>query len=75
MFIHLVGLLIFIYIYARLIRSLPLSWWFKLTYAGIALLAAQVHLIQRFLVGGLAAPELPGWLVMTMGWSYASMLL
>lgn len=75
MFIHLVGLLIFIYIYARLIRSLPLSWWFKLSYAGIALLAAQVHLIQRFLVGGLAAPELPGWLVMTMGWSYASMLL
>ncbi|MDO5666216.1 MAG: metallophosphoesterase [Alcaligenaceae bacterium] len=75
MLIHLVGLLIFIYIFIRLIRPLPLRWWFKLSYAGIALLATQVHFIQRFLVGGMAAPELPGWVVMSMGWAFASMML
>lgn len=75
MLIHLIGLLIFIYIFVRLIRPLPLRWWFKLSYAGIALLATQVHLIQRFLVGGMAAPELPGWIVMSMGWGFASMMI
>ncbi|KGF29744.1 metallophosphoesterase [Oligella urethralis] len=75
MLIHLVGLLLFIYIYIRLIRPLPLRWWFKLSYAGIVLLASQIHLIQKLLPGGLAAPELPAWIVMTMGWTYASMMV
>lgn len=75
MLIHLVGLLIFIYIYVRLIRPLPLRWWFKLSYAGIVLIGSQVHLIQKLLPGGLAAPELPGWIVMTMGWAYASIMV
>lgn len=75
MFIHLAGLFIFIYIFIRLIRPLPLGRCFKLSYAGIALLATQIHLIQRFLLGGLAAPEVPGWLIMTMGWAFSSMLI
>lgn len=75
MFIHLVGLLIFLYIFIRLIRPLPLSWWFKLSYAGIAFLATQVHLIQEYLLGGLAAPEVPGWLIMSMGWAFSSMMV
>ena len=75
MVIHLVGLIIFVYIFIRLIRPLPLRWWFKLSYAGIAFLATQVHLLQKYLLGGLAAPEIPGWLIMTLGWAFASMML
>ncbi|HZJ97625.1 MAG TPA: metallophosphoesterase [Oligella sp.] len=75
MFIHLVGLIIFLYIFIRLIRPLPLRWWFKLSYAGIAFLATQVHFIQKHLPGGLAAPEIPGWLIMSMGWAFASMMV
>ncbi|NLA51659.1 MAG: metallophosphoesterase [Alcaligenaceae bacterium] len=75
MFIHLLGLIIFLYIFIRLIRPLPLRWWFKLSYAGIAFLATQVHFIQKYLPGGLAAPEIPAWLIMTMGWGFASMMV
>lgn len=75
MFTHLLGLSIFLYIFIRLIRPLPLRWWFKLSYAGIAFLATQIHFIQKHLPGGLAAPEIPGWLIMTMGWGFASMMV
>lgn len=75
MIIHLFGLVIFIYVFIRLIRPLPLRWWFKSTYAAIAFLASQVHLIQKLLPGGLAAPEIPGWVIMSMGWAFASLLV
>ncbi len=75
MFIYLFGLIIFLYIFIRLIRPLPLRWWFKLSYAGIAFLATQSHFIQTHLPGGLSAPEIPGWLIMTMGWGFASMMV
>lgn len=75
MFIHFFGLLIFTYIFIRLIRPLPLRWWFKLSYAGITFLATQIHFLQKHFLGGLAAPEIPGWLIMTMGWAFGSMMV
>lgn len=65
----------FFYLLARLVLPARLSAGAKLGCALLLLVVTQAFAINRFLLGDLAAPDLPPWLLMLQGWLFASSLL
>lgn len=65
----------FFYLLARLVLPARLSAGAKIGCALLLLVVTQAFAINRFLLGDLAAPDLPPWLLMLQGWLFASSLL
>jgi predicted MPP superfamily phosphohydrolase len=57
--IHLLGLLIFFYLFCRVVLPLPVGKGLKTTAGGLLLLLTQQHFLYRHVFGGMASPELP----------------
>ena len=41
----------------------------------VLLASSQHHLVTRTFFGSMASPEVPGWLLMALGWAFGSMLI
>lgn len=75
MILYLPSLVLFLYLFCRLVLPSGLSRAGKAA-AGIALFfASQEYLLNAFLFGGLSAPGLPAWALMLQGWLFASLLV
>lgn len=74
MFIHIIGLLIFAYLFSRSIYPLRLGVAAKAGLTLLLLLATQQHLLSRLLWGGLSAPEVPPAQLILQGWLFVSVL-
>jgi predicted MPP superfamily phosphohydrolase len=72
--IHLFTGAIFIFLYFRFVRPLPLKRGKKLAISAALLLLSQQHLFIRFFATSLASPEIPPFLLMLVGWSVAALL-
>ena len=68
MFIHLMGVVVFIYLAARLVLPLRAGWKTKAGLAALLLFITQQHFINRRAFGGLASPEIPSFLLLAQGW-------
>lgn len=65
----------FFYLLIRLVLPARLGVAAKLACGLLLLAATQAFVINRFLLGSLAAPDLPPWLLMLQGWLFAASLL
>lgn len=65
----------FFYLLIRLILPARMGAAAKIGCAALLLIVTQAFAINRFLVGNLAAPDLPRWLLMLQGWLLAASLL
>lgn len=73
MLLHLIGAFLFAYLLIRLVLPLRLSPTAKALMAAGLLLVSQVHLINKLLVPGWPAPELPPGILMLQGWLFISL--
>lgn len=67
--------LLALYVSGRLVWRRP--WPYRVKWAiCLALVASsQHHLITRSFFGSMASPEVPGWILMFLGWAFGSMLI
>ena len=65
----------FFYLLFRLVLPARMGGGAKAASALFLLIVTQAFAINRFLVGDLAAPDLPRWLLMPQGWLFAAALL
>ncbi|EHK64155.1 metallophosphoesterase [Achromobacter arsenitoxydans] len=72
---HVIAGLIALYVIWRFVR--PLKWpaAAKMLLAALLLLAAEHHLITRNFFGTMASPEVPGPVLMTLGWAFGALIL
>ncbi|WP_022655155.1 metallophosphoesterase [uncultured Desulfovibrio sp.] len=72
--LYLSALVLFLYLFFRMVLLSGLSRAGKAA-AGTALfLASQEYLLNGIFFGGLSAPSLPSWVLMLQGWLFTSML-
>ncbi|MCL1939475.1 MAG: metallophosphoesterase [Desulfovibrionaceae bacterium] len=69
------SLIVFCYAALRLLPGLPLTRKSKIAAALFMLLASLYHLISRYLLRSLAAPELPAPVLMIQGWLFFALVL
>ncbi|MDR2451453.1 MAG: metallophosphoesterase [Candidatus Accumulibacter sp.] len=72
---HMVTGLIGLYVILRFVPSLPWSVAGKCLAALILLLISQIYLINRMFLGNLASPEIPGGVVIVLGWLIGALIL
>lgn len=65
----------FFYLLFRLVLPARLGAGAKFLCALVLLIVTQAFAINRFLIGDLAAPDLPRWLLMVQGWLFAAAIL
>ena len=65
----------FFYLLFRLVLPARMGAGAKVLCALLLLIVTQAFAINRFLLGDLAAPDLPPWLLMVQGWLFAASLL
>lgn len=75
MFIYVSGIVIFLYLFIRLILPLPCGRAYKSAATLLLLAVSQGHLVKRLWFGGLASPELPPFVLMLHGWLYICLLI
>ena len=72
---HVFAALIGLYVIGRFVPSLPVTAGWKWAAAFIILLVSQYHLLNRFLFGGMASPEVPFSILVFGGWLFGAFLL
>ncbi|MGO4401244.1 metallophosphoesterase [Achromobacter sp. PAB15] len=72
---HVFTGLISLYVIWRFVLPLSLSRTSKLLLSVLLVAAAEHHLVTRNLFGSMASPEIPGTLLMVLGWLFGSLLL
>ncbi|MGE8675258.1 MAG: metallophosphoesterase, partial [Achromobacter kerstersii] len=72
---HVFTGLISLYVIWRFVLPLSLSRTSKLLLSVLLMAAAEHHLVTRNLFGSMASPEIPGTLLMVLGWLFGSLLL
>ncbi|QVQ26930.1 metallophosphoesterase [Achromobacter deleyi] len=72
---HVIAGLIALYVIWRFVW--PLAWpkAAKLLLAALLLLAAEHHLVTRNFFGTMASPEVPGGVLMLLGWAFGALIL
>ena len=73
--LHLFTGLLALVVCARLIWLLPFPLAAKLLLGGLVLAASQHHQVLRRWFGTMAAPEVPGTLLMALGWGLGAVLI
>lgn len=73
--LHVIAGAIALYVIWRLVFRLPLRTSVKWSLSLLVLLAAEHHAITRTFFGSMASPEIPGGLIMFLGWAFGSLLL
>lgn len=72
---HVFTGLISLYVIWRFVLPLPLSKFGKLLLSAALVAIAEHHLVTRNWFGSMASPEVPGTLLMGLGWLFGSLLL
>ncbi|MDO5057827.1 MAG: metallophosphoesterase [Lautropia sp.] len=72
---HLVTGLLALIVCARLIWILPVGLPLKLLLCVLTVVATQYHQALKRWFGGMAAPDVPGWVLMLAGWGLGSVLI
>jgi predicted MPP superfamily phosphohydrolase len=72
---HTVTGLIGLYVVLRFVPALPWSVAGKCLAALVLLLVSQIYLVNRMFPGGIASPEIPGRVVIVMGWLIGALIL
>lgn len=72
---HILAALIGLYVIGRFVPSLPVNTGWKWVAAFVILLISQYHLLNRFLFGGMASPEVPFSAIVFGGWLFGALVL
>ena len=72
---HGVTALIALYVIARFIGQMRVSTPRKCVLGVLLLLVAEHHLITRIRFGSMASPEIPGEVLMALGWAFGSLIV
>ena len=73
--LHIIMAVIGLYVSARGIWPLSLSLTSKMVLTVVVLCIAEHHLITRTWFGTMASPEIPGTVLMLLGWAFCTLLL
>lgn len=74
-FLHIYGVILFVYVTVRLIIPSPAPLWAKCALALVALVASQYHFFIRYFFGSLSSPEMPYPLLVLLSYSFIVMAL
>lgn len=72
---HVVTAFIALYVMGRFIWPLRVSLPCKWVLSALMLLVAEHHLITRNVFGSMASPELPGEVLIALGWAFGSLIV
>ena len=72
---HLITAIIALYVIWRFVRPLSVGRAGKIGLGVLLLLIAEHHLVTRTFFGSLASPEVPGQVLVVLGWAFASLIL
>lgn len=72
---HLITAIIALYVIWRFVRPLSVSRAGKIGLGVLLLLIAEHHLVTRTFFGSMASPEVPGQVLVVLGWAFASLIL
>ncbi|KMM85649.1 hypothetical protein SAMN04490203_2057 [Pseudomonas taetrolens] len=72
---HIITALIAVYVSWRFVWPLSLSKTSKGLLGALLLLAAEHHLLTRTFFGSMASPEIPGPVLMVLGWAFGTLVL
>ena len=72
---HLITASIALYVIWRFVRPLSVSRAGKIGLGVLLLLIAEHHLVTRTFFGSMASPEVPGQVLVVLGWAFASLIL
>lgn len=73
--LHLIMAVISLYVSARAIWPLPMDLTAKMVLALVLLAISQHHIITRTWFGSMASPEIPGTILVVLGWAFCCVLL
>ena len=72
---HLITAIIALYVIWRFVRPLSVGRAGKIGLGVLLLLIAEHHLVTRTFFGSMASPEVPGQVLVVLGWAFASLIL
>ncbi|VFR37979.1 Phosphoesterase [plant metagenome] len=72
---HLYAGIIALYVILRFVRLLPWGRTAKVLLSALIVVGAEHHLVTRNIFGSMASPEVPGWLLMGLGWATGTLVL
>ena len=72
---HLITAIIALYVIWRFVRPLSVGRAGKIGLGVLLLLIAEHHLVTRTFFGSMASPEVPGEVLVVLGWAFASLIL
>ena len=72
---HLITAIIALYVIWRFVWPLPMSKACRSGLGVVLLLIAEHHLVTRTFFGSMASPEVPGEVLVVLGWAFASLIL
>ena len=72
---HVFTAIIALYVIARFVLPLPWNRVSKALLSVLLILVAEHHLITRNLFGSMASPEIPGTVLILLGWAFGSLVL
>jgi hypothetical protein len=72
---HLITASIALYVIWRFVRPLSVGRAGKIGLGVLLLLIAEHHLVTRTFFGSMASPEVPGQVLVVLGWAFASLIL
>ncbi|MCB1654814.1 MAG: metallophosphoesterase, partial [Pseudomonadales bacterium] len=72
---HFITAIIALYVIWRFVRPLSVGRAGKIGLGVLLLLIAEHHLVTRTFFGSMASPEVPGQVLVVLGWAFASLIL
>ena len=72
---HIITAFIALYVIWRFVRPLSVGRAGKIGLGVLLLLIAEHHLVTRTFFGSMASPEVPGQVLVVLGWAFASLIL
>ena len=72
---HIITAFIALYVIWRFVWPLPMSKACRSGLGVVLLLIAEHHLVTRTFFGSMASPEVPGEVLVVLGWAFASLIL
>ena len=72
---HFINAIIALYVIWRFVRPLSVGRAGKIGLGVLLLLIAEHHLVTRTFFGSMASPEVPGQVLVVLGWAFASLIL
>ena len=72
---HFITAIIALYVIWRFVRPLSVGRAGKIPLGVLLLLIAEHHLVTRTFFGSMASPEVPGQVLVVLGWAFASLIL